>query len=272
MRSKLKDKIPLDTPYVIQIFPVYDCNNKCSYCIHSTPEKDRPFISDVKYMEYNTFQEIISDLHLFKHKIKVLRFVGIGEPLLHSRIVDMIEYAKHADIAESIELLTNGRLLTWKMSKELNEAGLDKIIVSVQEELEDIIVKNVKMAYKQVPMQTVVKAFSHKHDKIFRYECNELRHETIVPLHNEEGNKELTQWGTPLKDFKVCPQTYYHMQINPDGNVVPCYNWEYPIILDNVTEDSLVNIWNGKKLEEFRKSGCMCNMAKYRYRESDNID
>jgi len=34
-RNKLKDALPLDTPYMVQFFPIYACNFKCGYCIHS---------------------------------------------------------------------------------------------------------------------------------------------------------------------------------------------------------------------------------------------
>jgi MoaA/NifB/PqqE/SkfB family radical SAM enzyme len=33
-RTKLADVLPLDTPFVVQIFPDYACNLRCNYCIH----------------------------------------------------------------------------------------------------------------------------------------------------------------------------------------------------------------------------------------------
>lgn len=40
-RGKLADMVPLSTPYKIDIFPIYACNFKCSYCIHSVPSEER---------------------------------------------------------------------------------------------------------------------------------------------------------------------------------------------------------------------------------------
>ena len=34
-RTALADVLPLHTPFVIQIFPVYACNFACKYCIFS---------------------------------------------------------------------------------------------------------------------------------------------------------------------------------------------------------------------------------------------
>jgi len=45
-RNKLKDALPLDTPYMVQFFPIYACNFKCGYCIHSVPVSQRRYITD----------------------------------------------------------------------------------------------------------------------------------------------------------------------------------------------------------------------------------
>ena len=44
-------------------------------------------------MDFSLFKKAIDDLTAFPAKIKVLRFVGIGEPLLHKHISGMVQYA-----------------------------------------------------------------------------------------------------------------------------------------------------------------------------------
>lgn len=39
----------------------------------------------------------------------------------------------------------------------------------------------------------------------------------------------------------------------PGGGVIPCCNNPAPVIYGNVLEDSLVNIWNGKRRNQFLK-------------------
>ncbi len=91
-RIKLAEVLPLSTPLVVQIFPIYACNFKCNYCIFQLDKNERGFISDKAVMNFNLYKKVIKELSLFPNKIKVLRFVGIGEPLLHKNIVDMIKY------------------------------------------------------------------------------------------------------------------------------------------------------------------------------------
>lgn len=63
-------------------------------------------------------------------KLKMLRFADLGEPLLHRNIAEMIACAKEANIAESVDSVTNGALLTPELSDALIEAGLDRLRIS----------------------------------------------------------------------------------------------------------------------------------------------
>ena len=131
-RTKLADVLPLKTPFVIQIFPIYTCNFSCNYCIFSVDKAKRGFISDKIIMDFDLYKKCIDDIAKFPSKVKVLRFVGIGEPLLHKNIGDMIKYANSKNIANIVELLTNGSLLTPETSKSLISAGLSRLVISLQ--------------------------------------------------------------------------------------------------------------------------------------------
>ena len=81
-------------------------------------------------MDFSLFKKCIDDMKKFPNKIKVLRFVGIGEPLLHPRIADMVDYA--SGLPEKIEMITNGSLLTLGMITDLLHCGLNRMVVSIQ--------------------------------------------------------------------------------------------------------------------------------------------
>jgi len=131
-RLKLADTLPLATPFVVQMFPIYACNFKCEYCFHATPKNARGFVSDWPVMKIGLYRKCIDDMALFENRLKVLRFVGMGEPLLHNKISEMIEYAVANNVAEKVELLTNGSLLKPAMSDSLIAAGLSRMVVSLQ--------------------------------------------------------------------------------------------------------------------------------------------
>ena len=56
-------------------------------------------------------------------------FGGFGEPLIHPNIVEMLERAKK--IAQRVELITNGLLLSEQMAREFIRIGLDTVWFSV---------------------------------------------------------------------------------------------------------------------------------------------
>jgi radical SAM protein with 4Fe4S-binding SPASM domain len=283
-RIRLADVLPLDTPFVVQIFPVYACNFKCGYCIFSVEKAKRHFISDKPVMDLGLFKRAMDDIAGFPQKVKVLRFVGIGEPLIHKDIVEMIRYAAEKGVAGTIELLTNGVLLTPEMSRELVSAGLSRLVVSLQgtsaKKYKDVckadidfdkFVENLKYFYDhrgkaKVYLKIVDCALDGQEDEKRFFEiygdiCDTIAVEHAVPIHAgvefdkilKEQDKPVTQFGLPLGEVRVCPQPFFTLQINPDGKVVPCYSFEYPEIVGDCTRQSVREIWQGEKFQGFRR-------------------
>lgn len=284
-RTKLADVLPLDTPFVVQIFPIYACNFKCSYCIFQLDKSKRGFISDKIVMDFNLFKKCIDDLAMFPNKVKVLRFVGIGEPLLHENIVDMVKYAVSKNIADTVEILTNASLLTPKLSDLLISAGLSRLVVSVQgttkEKYHDVcgvnidfkkFIENLRYFYNnkgkvQVYIKIIDCALDGKDDEQRFYEifgdiCDTMAIEHTVPIHSGVDYKNVlkgkdmsfTQFGLPVSEVKICSQPFFTLQINPDGKVVPCYSFEYPGIMGDCNNQSVYEIWNGEQFQHFRRA------------------
>ena len=282
-RTKLANVLPLKTPFVVQVFPIYACNFKCGYCIFSVDKCDRHFISDKIVMEFDLFKKCIDDMDEFPDKIKVLRIVGIGEPLLHKNIADMIKYAVDKKIANTVELLTNASLLTPEMSNALIASGLSRLVVSLQgtseQKYKEVcktninftrLVNNLKYFYDnksdaEVYIKIVDCALDDEDDKknfykIFGNICDTIAIENAVPIHSSvefdkilhEKDVSVTQFGIPVSDVSVCPQPFFTMQINPDGKVVPCYSFEYPSIMGDCNTQSACDIWNDKNFQLFR--------------------
>lgn len=306
-RNNLIDILPLDTPLVIQVFPIYACNFKCFYCgVFNKPKEDRFFISDKVSMEVDLFKSFVDGCS-FKHKIKVLRFVGVGEPLLHPDLSDMVKYAKDSEKFSTIEIITNGSLLNKKVSDNLTEAGLDRLVVSLQgvtseayKKVSNVyidflsIVDNIKYFYNLNKSDTYVKVADialrseeerEKFYNIFDSICDSLAIEHIVPIHGvtDINEKDITQFCDEVKDIKICPLPFYFMEFRPDGNVVPCYSFEAPVNTGNLYNSSITDIWYGRKLKEFRLnminnsrhniSICKsCGMSVYRYHKEDFLD
>ena len=100
------------------------CNLRCIYCM---PEEGINFKSENK---------ILSDSEIFKLiqittelGVSKIRFTG-GEPLLRKGIIDIIKYTKDIKTVNSINLTTNGILLSSMLDK-LENSGLSGINISI---------------------------------------------------------------------------------------------------------------------------------------------
>ena len=283
-RIKLAKILPLNTPILVQFFPIYICNFTCKYCTFSIPVSKRNFISDKKIMDFKFYKKCVDELSLFPDKIKTLRFVGMGEPLLHKNIHEMVEYAKNKNIAEKIEILTNGSLLTNDLSDKLISAGLSRLIISLQgtsknkyKEVSKIdidfekFVENIKYFYDnkietKIHIKIIDVALEGKDDErkfydIFGNICDSIGIEYAGPIYPgvdyksvlKNKDNSFTQFGLKVSDVKICPQPFFTMQINPDGKIVPCYSILYPSIIGDCNNQSIYEIWNGKEFQDFRR-------------------
>jgi MoaA/NifB/PqqE/SkfB family radical SAM enzyme len=106
----------------IYIEPTNHCNLHCVTCIrHSWDEP-------LGEMHSAVFSRIVDNLRVFPSPPSVF-LGGLGEPLSHPHIVDMVKDLKSA--GSSVELITNGTLLTRNLSVQLIDAGLDMLWVSL---------------------------------------------------------------------------------------------------------------------------------------------
>lgn len=284
VRKKLAEELPLSTPYLIQMFPVYACNFRCGYCIYSLDKTQRGYISQETYMDFAFYKKCIEQIADFPQKVKMLRFAAIGEPLLHRNIAEMIDYAKERNVAESLDIVTNASLLHKDLADRLIQAGLSKLRISLEglstEDYQkncgvrvdfDKLVENISYFYQQRQSTKVyikiidymVQADEQKQKffDIFTPICDEIAIEHITPTIAEIDYDKLTkgmkaekpQNGEQMIWAKICPQPFYMCQINPDGNIVPCCSMKYPTILGNVHKESVQEIWRGDKYNKFRR-------------------
>ena len=106
----------------IYVEPTNLCNLICRTCIRNAWEEP------LGRMSKATFTRIIEGArHL--EPAPTIFFGGLGEPLFHPQIVEMVAEAKQAGCR--VELITNGTLLEAPISQNLVEAGLDLLWVSI---------------------------------------------------------------------------------------------------------------------------------------------
>jgi len=115
-------RLPITHLKKIYIEPTNRCNLDCRICMRNA------WNEPLGHMNRETFSRIIEGLRDFSPP-PIVFFGALGEPLAHPEIPDMVAQAKA--LGSSVELITNGTLLTKDLSKQLIDAGLDMLWVSV---------------------------------------------------------------------------------------------------------------------------------------------
>jgi len=312
-RKNLGECLPLATPFALHVFPAHVCNFKCSYCLHSLPHDmlaKKGFKKTV--MDFSLFAKLADDATSFPKKFKVLIFAGWGEPLLHKQLAEMVDYAKRKNIAERIELVTNGVLLTNEMTRKLVDAGIDRVRISIQgldakkyfdiagvEMDYGIFLRNIEYFFTQkreakLYIKTIDAALSTDKEREIFFErfgsiCDEIAIEQVIPVERNINHAKFgstftkRHCGGDAERVSVCPFPFYMSVIHPDGSYAPCCSPDLPMSFGNVRDNTIKSIWNGEVLRKFRiahlegKRGnaplCRtCPRPQYDIQPGDNID
>jgi len=107
----------------LYIEPTTKCNLDCKMCFRNT-WFDEP-ICDLSLEDYRRV------LAAMPRSVETVFFGGMGEPLYHKDILEMIRLAAQTGV--ETELLTNGTLLTEKMIYGLLDAGLSRLWISIDD-------------------------------------------------------------------------------------------------------------------------------------------
>jgi len=209
-----------------------------------------------------------------------------GEPLVNKEIFKMIAYAKEKGVRIT-SMSTNLTLLTRDKGKQLIEAGLDKITLSFdgtdKETFEQVrlganyekcldnllgflelkketgakkpftVLQVIQMKQTEPGLQAFVDRFSKMNVDLLKVKsfdtwAGQIEDKTdpMKPSTYHRGNVN--------DERKPCPLLWYYMSIRWDGRVVPCCrDYDNHEILGDITKESLLDVWNGKRFQALRR-------------------
>jgi radical SAM protein with 4Fe4S-binding SPASM domain len=111
-------------PTYLQLEPVGQCNLRCQMCPIQF-RSDGPSNGTPAFISIELFKRIVDQFTDLSH----LHLQGMGEPMLHPRFFDMVEYAVGKGLRVSIN--TNLTVLSPKRAARCIDSGLDCINVSI---------------------------------------------------------------------------------------------------------------------------------------------
>jgi len=269
-----KDQIVNEFPKYIVIEPTNCCNLNCIMC----PRKD--MTRQQGFMDFELFKKIIDEC---EGHVDFIYLHFFGEPLLHPKIIDFINYA--AGKAMTIALSSNATGLNERMSRDLLQSKLDLIIISIDSlnpeiykkirdgcSLENIL-KNIDtfldlhqtfQSTLNVSLQMIEMSLNKDDIRTFTsyWKLRDGLNFTVKPLHNYADQikniRDLGNFPDNNSDKKVCVEPWRGLVIGWDGVVVPCCNdFDYKYSLGDVNVNTLAEIWNSEKIQQMRK--CQSN-------------
>lgn len=251
---------------------VYVCNAGCPSCPYTNSEirsgyKDKPF------MDEGTFKIIAGQCGEYGAWIRIS---GGGEPMLHPKAVELMEYAKK--VGAKVGLITNGSKFTEESSEKLLEVQVDMIEFSVDAADPDTYAKVRKgldwdTLLKNVRRMVELRNRLKSRTKIIASAVNQVDVdiESVAKfwepvVDNFQRRKYLT-WGIndPSKSADPapyllpeqvvpCPFIFERLNIDSRGKVMVC-GFDIAAVTDmgNVHEKSIKEIWHGEGFEYYRR-------------------
>ncbi|HEX2915916.1 MAG TPA: radical SAM protein [Chloroflexia bacterium] len=114
----------MELPVYVQIEPVGQCNLRCQMCPIQF-RRDGPPYGPPAFMPFETYTHLIDQFE----GLPELHLQGLGEPMMHPRFFDMIEYAA----TKGIRVTTNSNLtlLNERRAERCVTSGLDCLHISI---------------------------------------------------------------------------------------------------------------------------------------------
>jgi MoaA/NifB/PqqE/SkfB family radical SAM enzyme len=119
-------------PEIVQIESTNICNAKCVFCPRDEMHRKQGV------MDMALFRKIVDECA--ELGIAHVRVHNFGEPFIDPTLIEKVRYAKSRGIPQ-VGMITNGSLLTEAAARNVIEAGLDAINVSLDAEGKDVFEK-----------------------------------------------------------------------------------------------------------------------------------
>ena len=239
------------------IEPTNTCNLTCSFCYVT-----EGMVRDEGFMDFDLFKKIVDETPGLEH----LCMHNWGEPLLHPRIFEMLDYAKRSGVRWLV-MNTNGTLLNEAMIDRIVGGSLDILRISIDgldetyrrtrgvplANLEEKVLRLLEQRDRQNSelqvgvVFTVEKNTEADADEFSRHWEGIVDHVRLQP-RLAEGQRTV-----------LCPELfgkdYGKLVVLWDGTVVPCcVDYNGILKLGNAWTQPVGELWRATAIERLRES------------------
>lgn len=247
------------------------CNLRCSMCFQVDKMLPVSKTTKVAFMEMNIFKKIVDECS--ENMIPALKLSWRGEPMLNKNFTAMIRYAKARGILE-VTSLTNGTLMNKDISREIVDAKLDQLIISIDgltkgtyEKIRvgadyDVVVSNLKtlialrgrLKKPFIRLQYTESDINrHETSEFYRYWKDKVDEITISYCQDFGSPEKNNPNNMPIHKF-CCKQPFQRLVVMADGTVGACATDVMgSICFGNIRNSSLKELWSCQKINELRQ-------------------
>jgi radical SAM protein with 4Fe4S-binding SPASM domain len=265
-------------PRMISVEVTSRCNLNCPFCLVGMQNQLASTEHDLLprglgTMELALYEKIVKDSLAFGIQKMQLHFQG--EPLLHTRIHEMVALAKSSGL--TTQMFTNGLPLTERMADRLLDAGLDMLRFSVDGVSEAVYQKNrvggqfwrvernmrmmaAKARARRSPIRLEWQMIAMRNNE---HEIEAARTMAAdIGIHFFVKTFAVTDPEAVPRDeryqrrlhLKPCSDIYRAIFVYYNGDVVPCcYDIAGKAIVGNLAAQSLEEIWEGPGYTDLRR-------------------
>ena len=261
-RWKIIESFPLH----LLVEPISICNLRCVMCFQSDPSfRTKDYMGK---MDFEFFKDIIDQA--VENNCKALTLASRGEPLLHNKFGEMVDYCKNKFF--ELKINTNATPLTEELSYAILDAGVDIVVFSVdshyKEQYEKIridgnfdkILNNINRFCEIKRLKSQYMKTSTRIAGVYLDE-NQSKKDFLTFWGNIVDNVSFSdavpRWNTYNNGFlnynEPCSLLWERMYVWYDGTCNPC-DYDYKSILEvgSAKETLLKEIWLGEHYKRYR--------------------
>jgi radical SAM protein with 4Fe4S-binding SPASM domain len=280
----LKKPLVWGKPFFISIEPAAVCNLACPQCPTGAGDVKR----GKPYLEMDTFRAVVDEV---AGTTAVLSLYHQGEPLMHSSFAEMVRYATDRRIYTMTS--TNGQMLTEDGCQGLVEAGLDRIIISLdgtdQEsygkyrrggEFEKVtqgirLLNEARLPYRKPYIILQFLVFKHNQDQVHAIrrlgkrlgadrvmiKSAQIEYPDCMEAWLPEGkkfsryhNNSQGEWVLRGNQRNRCRRLWQTTVITTDEMVIPCcFDKLAKYPMGSLGKETLHQIWKSRAYHDFRR-------------------
>jgi radical SAM protein with 4Fe4S-binding SPASM domain len=236
-------------PRIVHLETRTKCSGRCSFCLAAVATDPR----NDELMSMDLFLKIINDLKTINYNNR-LSLYNNNEPLLDSRIFELVKISRRELPKSFIEIKTNGRSLTFDKLVELFNSGLDYLYINdyVDEESykKKFFSKRVEELQKEIINSRRFKGKNEDHsiERIsiaLRFEGEVLNSRAGTAPNRKDVLSNSCQWKPKQL---LCFRPFEMITINPNGYVALCSeDLLFKEVIGDVKKDTIKDIWMSDK-------------------------